>query len=472
MKKTRPNVLLITADSLRADHLGCYGYKKPTSPNIDAFAQESCFFSHAFSNGPNTPHAFPAIMASRYPLMSSKLGLFDAPVTLAEVLQSQGYTTAGFNAGNPYVSKYFQYDRGFDEFFDYLDFEIAIEAQNVASEKVKKTKATSTSKDNRRFSSVAVPKLDLERYLVTEDSMKRKAWIENEINQALFGWLKENATSPFFIWVHYMDTHYPYVPQKRFQHEMAVQPFSQRETFYTNICIRENQTLSPRALQRTIDLYDAAIRQLDTKTGELIRFLKQQELYESTLLIFSADHGEEFQEHGDLQHKSKLFDELIRVPLLMKLPDSNMPVIFSEIVGLIDLAPTVLAQLQLDNPFERTSFLGKNSSGLSYVIAEASYGSSGATPVDEQMLNIDPLPKIYCYRSKQWKMVLDQGKNQTYLYNLLMDPNETRDVSDIYRSQANQLLRYLEEHSKFIEKKRLFSKIKKVQKKLDLAISK
>ena len=124
MNARQPNVILITVDSLRPDHLGCYGYTRPTSPNIDHFASDSFLFTHAFSNGPNTPHAFPAIMACRNSLMTKRLGLFDAPLTFAELLQSTNYTTIAFNASTPYISRFFPYERGLDECHDYRDFSI------------------------------------------------------------------------------------------------------------------------------------------------------------------------------------------------------------------------------------------------------------------------------------------------------------------------------------------------------------
>jgi arylsulfatase A-like enzyme len=294
-----------------------------------------------------------------------------------------------------------------------------------------------------------------------------------------------------------MDTHYPYVPHSRFQIELSLQPSAPFEMLQMNTRIRENLVFSSEGLQKAIGLYDSAIRQLDGKIGEVLKFLKEHNLYDSSMIVLAADHGEEFQDHGDLQHKSKLFDELLRVPLMVKLPYSNIPAVSTEIVGLIDLAPTVLAQLRIDNPFDQTGFPSRmdnfngrrGSAGmrtrapfdsardedkplLPYVIAETSYGINSAVPVDEQLLNIDSLPKLYCYRDRHWKMILDKGRNQTCLYNLFMDPNETHDVSDNYRDQANQLLRYLEEHSEFIEKKRLLSKIKKVQQKLNLPVNK
>lgn len=475
MISKRPNVILITVDSLRADHLGCYSYSRPTSPNIDHFAKESYLFTNAFSNGPNTPHAFPAIMASRYPLMSNRLGLFDAPVTLAEGVKFEGYATAGFNAANPYISKYFHYDRGFDVFNDYLDFEISIEKEDFDFKNILCSDSLSRETAKQAYDDIPVPKMNIDRYLVTEESMERKSWLEFCINRDIFQWLERCADAPFFIWLHYMDTHYPYVPQTRFQFEMGMRPFTPLEMLQINTRIRESLLFSSEGLQRAIDLYDCAIRQLDKKIGEVMRCLQKHDLYDSSLIILTADHGEEFQEHGDLQHKSKMFDELIRVPFLMKLPYTQKASVHQQLIGLINLAPTIMSLLHLENPFESDSIFNgfeySESLGMPYVIAEASYGINGATPVDVQMLDIDPLPKIYCYRDKQWKMILDKRKNQTYLFNLLMDPNEKYNLYDDRNFQTKQLHKYLEEHIKCIEKNRLSLKIGQIQEKLNVLLN-
>ncbi|MFQ5750829.1 MAG: sulfatase-like hydrolase/transferase, partial [bacterium] len=230
MNARQPNIILITVDSLRADHLGCYGYTRPTSPNIDHFASDSFLFTHAFSSGPNTPHAFPAIMACRNSLMAKRLGLFDAPLTLAEFLQSTGYATIAFNAANPYISRFFHYDRGFDEFYDYLDFSIPTEkSKTAASEFINSPNASIL--DNEPCLNITLPDLDLEHYLISEENIRRKACLESAINSDIFERLQRVAGQAFFLWIHYMDTHYPYLPQLIPQQELGIRPISKEENF-------------------------------------------------------------------------------------------------------------------------------------------------------------------------------------------------------------------------------------------------
>lgn len=448
MSHSPPNIILITADSLRADHLGYYGYTRPTSPHLDRFARHCWQFTQAFSNGPNTPHAFPPIMASSYPLASSRLGLFDAPVTLSEVLKSAGYTTLGFNAANPYLSRLFNYHRGFDEFYDYFDMSTPVQKRAPSS---------------NHSEIVPIPQMDLEQYVISEESLHRKAGLESEFHSQIFASLRKYSKPRVFLWVHYMDTHYPYLPQLESQAAFGILPVSKEEKFQLNIRIRENMECSPDVRNRVIALYDAAIRQLDTKLGEMLGFLQQHGLYDSALIIFAADHGEEFQEHGDVQHKSKLYDELLRVPLLMKLPFSQHGETRDELVSLIQLAPTILSLIGMQNPFIHDTILNQQKSGF---IAEASYVKNGGPPVDQQILNIEPLPKRFCFRDRNWKLIVDTDELQPVLFNLVNDPFERKNVYRTESDQAMRLLAILDDHINLEERQRLTYKITRVREKV------
>jgi arylsulfatase A-like enzyme len=446
-----PNVIFITADSLRADRLGCYGYSAPTSPNIDRFAEDAVLFEHAFSNGPNTPHAFPAIMSATQPLDFSRLGLFDSPATLAEILQNAGYVTVGFNAANPYVSRMFEYDRGFDEFQDYMGDANLLRSKDDSS---------------KNGQHIRVPDLNLEKYLISEESIHQKAVLENQVNRDIVARIGR-VPRPFFFWVHYMDTHYPYLPQLAAQHALGMTPVSRAENFKINTRIRENMPLSPELLRVVENLYEAAIRQLDQKVADLFDFLNHRDLYDSSLIIFCADHGEEFQEHGDLQHKSKLFDELLHVPLLIKLPEAAVGHRRDDLVSLQQLPATILSVLGIDNPFPAPSLFQANSLGESngnaYLIAEACYAANGGPPVDRQIFDIELLPRRYAYRDKFWKVIFDTARDESLLFNLVSDPFEKM---PIHAPQvATPLLEMLNGHIRNQERARLSQRIGRVREK-------
>ncbi|MFQ5650886.1 MAG: sulfatase-like hydrolase/transferase [bacterium] len=454
MSPERPNTILITADSLRADRLGVYGYHKPTTPSLDRFAAGSFLFRRAFTNGPNTPHAFPAILAARSALLSRKLGMFEVPVALAEILKESGYLTLAFNAANPYVSRFFHYDRGFDEFRDYLDFDLGASVSESQTDPSSYYSASESA-------IITIPGLDVERYLVTEASIKSKAQLEGQINFDIFEALQRVGERPFFLWIHYMDTHYPYLPQVGPQVELGMQPIPREENLGLNMRVRENMHLSEEMLHRVSSLYDAAIRQLDSKVGALLDFLKQLGLYDSAQIIFTADHGEEFAEHGDLQHKSKLYDELLHVPLLVKQPGQRRGETRQELVSLLQIAPTILSTLGLESPFMRPAVfepeVGRE------ICAAASFGPNGVVPVDANMFRIDRMPKVYGCRSSKWKLVFDTLQQRYLLFNLLADPNEKQDVYEAEKRRIAELQRKLDEYIVQLEKRRVRLEIERAR---------
>ncbi len=469
MLKNQENTILITVDSLRADHLACYGYPRATSPNLDNLAKESYLFSHAFSSGPNTPHAFPAIMASRSSLQSPKLGLFDVPLTLAEALKSAGYVTVGFNASNPYVSKYFHYDRGFDEFHDYLIFPAPTqESQSKSNHDL--TTQKSAIADEGQSSMITIPELELNHYVISEENIHRKACLENQINSEIYESIKRIAKEPFFLWIHYMDTHYPYLPQLDSQFQLGVESISKEDNFQINTRVRENMGLSSDMLSKAVDLYDSAIRQVDAKIGELFAFLKQLGLYDSTNIILTADHGEEFLEHGDLQHKSKLFDELLHVPLFIKLADQRAGEVRNELTSLIQLAPTIISELQLENQFTHKSIFDRldidSGEYSSNVFAEACYGKNGVIPAEQHMLKVDRLPKLYCCQNKHWKLIMDQGNKQNHLFNMVTDAAESINVYDQESTKFSGMQKELEQHIATLDKTRLTTQISRIRTKM------
>ena len=456
MADAKNNIILITVDSLRADRLSCYGYPKPTSPNIDLFARQAERYTHAFSHGPNTPHAFPAIMASCSALASNRLGLFDAPVTLAEVLRNAGYTTAGFNAANPYVSRYFAYDRGFDDFHDYLNFDLPSSGFVVKSFPKRDSSAL-----------ISIPGLNMERYLVTENNIRGKAELESTINNEIFSVIKSIKGQPFFLWIHYMDTHYPYLPQMQPQSELAMQVISKEENFNLNVRVRENMDMSADLLNKVNLLYDASVRQVDFKIGELVQFLEGEDLYDSSLVIFTADHGEEFREHGDLQHKSKLYDELIHVPLLIKKPFQADGLVCNEMISLMRLPATILSVVKIDNPFPCTSFVEEakfdNSPGTAFIFSTASYGKNNASPVERDMFRLARMPKIYACRTKGWKLIA-KSSGEKLLFNLVKDPGERVNISDSDFAKQNALDSILTDYKNYLERLQIRSQIRRLHK--------
>lgn len=309
-----PNVVMVVVDTLRADHLGAYGYGGHVSPRFDAFARDAIRFDHAFAQASWTRPSFASILTGRYPSSHRVMGkpdmLPDAVTTLPEALQARGYTTAGF-VTNFNVAPYFNFGQGFDE-YHYLEPELVLWANDTDS----------------RLSLYSIVRLVSERFL------SKKLRVENyyqdaaAVNRAVDGWLDRKPDGPFFLFVGYMDPHDPY-----FRHP------------YDGTAVARVAMPHPDASQaeRLGALYDGEIRYWDHHFGRLIDDLKRRGLYEDTLIVVTSDHGEELADHGGFWHGTTLYDEQVRVPLVVRAPGGEQTgTTITDWVRHVDLAPTVL----------------------------------------------------------------------------------------------------------------------------------
>jgi arylsulfatase A-like enzyme len=441
MRHTLPDIIFITADSLRADMIASTGESTGLSPNLDDLATRSSVFTMACSSGPNTPHAFPAIMSGYNALAFNKLGLFECETTLAESLSGQGYHTVAFNAGNPYLSRFFHYDRGFDHFVDFMDYEIDF------------------SENTGIADHISIPVADIDFYLLTEETVRRKMELEQNFNSRVIAALTECDSQPLFLWVHYMDSHYPYVPAHTYQKRLLGDEFGSEEVLFLNQHVRQNTTVSAETLQRIHSLYRAAVLQLDNRIGELLHALQQVDRYESALVTFCSDHGEEFQEHGDLQHKSKMFNELLHIPLLVKRPRQQSGERLSKPVSLRQIATTIVEFAGVEGVFPGVNLWNSDSGD---VLAGACYGGDGGTPTDQQMFRIAEIPKRACLIEGHWKLMLDTADQRCILFNQLTDPEEQTDLSGTHEDISAALMKQLFDRLNVLEQHRIHLKSRKV----------
>ena len=278
------NIVLITVDCLRADHMSCYGYHRKTTPFIDSIAERSLFFENAFANGPNTRHSVPSFLTSTYPLLfldEAKAGRFhEGRKSMAELLKEHGYSTAAIHS-NPYISKFYGYDRGFDYFNDFLLGQVEDEIERSKISKI----LHEAAKGIKAVFMHKLPHEDGER-----------------INEEAIKWL-ENANEPFFLWLHYMDVHMPYVPPNRFLEELGLRKYSHIRKIWMGKKIDDvemREKIRNEEVPDYINLYDGCIRYTDWVLQSLIRKIEKN--FPETLFVITADHGEEFREHGGLGH--------------------------------------------------------------------------------------------------------------------------------------------------------------------------
>ena len=303
---TRPNVVLIVVDTLRADHLSCYGYERNTSPHLDRFAESAVRYERAISQAPWTTPSIGAILSSQYPstlgIKTEKSILAEDLVLLAEVLGDAGYVT-GAVVSHSFCSS----EWGFGQGFDYFD------EDNVLGHAA----VTSTS--------------------VTDKAL---SFVEE------FG----SGDAPFFLWVHYFDPHCAYVEHEG--HEFGgsgdYEGVVESGQLFREL-MRLQKELGARDVEELLRLYDSEIAYTDGELGRLFDALERDGRREDTLVLLTADHGEEFLEHGHIGHAKTLYEEVISVPLLARYPGVPGGVV-SEPVALIDLYPTVLDVVDLPAP--------------------------------------------------------------------------------------------------------------------------
>jgi len=301
-KRKPPNIVVYLIDTLRPDHLGCYGYGRKVSPSIDQFARESILFEQVQAQSSWTKTAVASLFTS---LLPPQHGAFDFGdrlpaklTTLAEQLHSHGYRTQGWTA-NVYVSDTFGFEQGFDHY----------ECLGGAS--------------------------------------------SHQLHQKVVDWLNRSSQkdSPFFLYIHSMDPHAPYDPPPAFRsvpgviqdHELRDIPHEARQ--------RPANEAWKKRLNLARVLYDDEIRSNDHAFGLLIQELKARKLYDNTLVVLLSDHGEEFLEHGYMGHINSLYQELLSVPWLLKLPGGEgAGTRVGELWQQIDLAPTLLQQAGVPIP--------------------------------------------------------------------------------------------------------------------------
>jgi arylsulfatase A-like enzyme len=364
------NVVVIAVDTLRADHLGCYGYSRPTSPRIDRLSAESVVFGTAISQSSWTLPAFASMFTGRLPSVHrAGEGRFPAVSrldetypTLAEILRDAGYRTASF-VSNPWVGAEVGMARGFEEH------------------------------DQEKIGAFAAARA--------------------------IRWLKRAPAEPFFLFVHVMDPHQPYVPTPE-----DAKPFI--DPSYTGpVGMVAAGTPDPAWTaadrQRVIDLYDGEILGSDHLVGAVLDTLAARGLDRRTIVVFVSDHGEELFDHGWLSHGHTLYDELLRVPLMIRFPRGTAPRRVERQVRTMDLLPTLLEALALPAPegIDAVSLmpLVRGEEGTPETdTALAEYVCFG----DDQTLKAIRLPHE--------KLIFSPGLGRLQLFDLDADPDELHDL--------------------------------------------
>ncbi len=395
-RRKEPNIILIVIDTLRADHVGCYGYQRNTTPNIDQLAKEGALFRKAISAAPWTLPSIASFLTSQYPCV---LGIGDRPtmidsrfLSLPEVLKQHDYTTHGI-VSHVLVSARLGFGRGFDGYDE---------------------------------------KSSLDRRGVTSPAVTQKA----------ISFLQHKHKQSFFLFLHYFDPHYNYILHPQYNYYPSYYGILKSNHPIRDIW-RRRHSLSKDDIKYLALLYDSEIAFTDQLIGALMDELKKRDLYDNSVIIITSDHGEEFMERGWIGHCTTLYQELIRVPLIIKFPDTGARTVNTP-VGLIDIMPTLLAYLGLKSP-----------DGLEGKALDIASGAPLASrPIFSEtfnhLLTKYQVPDIQHAKRTEpiafraitlgdWKLIYDEKNDIKQIYDLYKDPYERNDLSS-RKSKINKTL--------------------------------
>jgi arylsulfatase A-like enzyme len=396
-----PPIVVFDIDTLRADHLGCYGYGRPTSPAIDAFAGESVRFHWAFSQGPNTPPSQTSIFTSLYPTTHCRFDdqqvVPESVVTLAEVLKEAGYATGAFVDGGLMASE-FGLDQGFDLYDD--------EAGGV-----------------------------------------------ERIDAKARDWLRGHRDRPFFLLIHSYDVHSPYErtpepwkstfldqveePSEEFRAKMTELMEKRRLSRYGD----DPHALTPVQVEWARALYDGGIRHVDDWFGRFLAFLKEEGVFDRAILVFLSDHGDEFEEHDSVFHE-RIYASVTRIPLMIRFPGGRHREVVEEAVESIDLMPTLLEVLGLEPP--------AGVQGQSLLPRIRGEGELRELAISESLY----FGRRVALATSDLRLVYTAQGGAAELYEYRRDPLEQRDVAAEHPAAVERLVRGVGQWQALVESQR------------------
>ena len=410
------NVIIILADAMRPDHLPCYGYGRDTAPNISKLAAGGTVFLNAFPQAPWTKPSVGSLFTGLYPYQHRALIAVDVPAyrevpqlaylsedlkTLAEVFRENGYRTAGFNT-NVHLIRSLGFAQGFDYWAD---------MDNISSPEV------------------------------TEDAVR---------------WINRNAPSPFFMYIHYMDTHSPYRTYPPYKGRFHGTPPGLEDRLLTEHELSElREGILPSSdltrLSDLINIYDAAVAQIDGQVGKLVSMLENHGLIENTLVIFLADHGEALSEHGNYFHGWTLYNEMLRVPMVISCPGLlaggkhvngivETRNIFLTVIDLLDLKTYGAMKYEI-KPSSLKNLLTEDRDA----VAGQAYSE---TQVYIQKKNPRGHSALTCVQDREWKLIIDWRSGKRELYHLSEDPDELVNLAAARPEVAADLEKILNERGR------------------------
>ncbi len=391
-------ILVIDLDTLRADHLGCYGYHRPTSPRIDQLASESYRFEWAYAQAPDTAPSHSSTFTSLYPSVHgvsyNGARLPDAVTTMAEVFSDAGYLTAAFVDGGFMIPE-FNLSQGF------------------------------------------------QHYAVSD-------WGGfYQFGQEAIDWITEHADEKFFLWIHSYDVHADYYAPEPFRSFFieGITPTPGFEPTVRELEVIRRSHFGPEPLQLNAEdlaftraRYDGGIRYADYWVGRILDQVRQLGLDERATILLLSDHGEEFQEHGSVQH-DRLYTTVTRIPLLLRPPGGIEGTVIDTVVQALDLMPTLLDGAGIDPPsgLQGRSLMpllrGEPLRDLPAISESPYFGHRRAVALGE------------------YRLLAARGNDRRELYRFRQDPLEQAELSATHPEIANDLYVLLERWQEAVDRR-------------------
>ncbi len=377
------NLVICVLDAARADHVGCYGYQRDTTPNIDRIAQQSLVFENHFTEYPTTYESTASLFTSLHHdtnLINKYKGLAESTFTMARGLRQTGYQTALFTTNiwtTPNVGLGFHFHQ-------------------------------------------TVGRMQLRPHL---RAAERPTSPEPEL-RAFQDWLGKHSRDRFFAYLHFMPPHQPYLQPVHmtalFQHTdpPGYRPENHHQGIYEHPVTDMKRAWDPPPLPEWINLYDANLRYADWVVGELERILRRAHVFDKTVFVITSDHGEAFGEHGYTWHVFGAHDEVTHIPLVIRLPGGSQPWRTAALTQTIDLLPTLFDLLDASYPEEQV----QGRSLVPLMAGEADHVR------DYLFIAGQGRPPMYIVRSLDHMLLLYSNGIWRSLYDLRTDPGQRENV--------------------------------------------
>lgn len=456
---SHPNVFLITVDGLRYDRLSHTGYDEPTTPRLDELAENGAVCQNTIATGTGTRTSFPGILTSSYPLMYGGYAqMTEHRVPISTVFQDREYVTLGVNT-NAQLHTRFGWDRGYDVYYDSEqvminnpvgDFQSGDgdEGNDDTGSFVDLKLETLKSEVYQRLDHDGLLYRTLESaYRTVGDRDPPQDRAEDAVDRLLSFVDRAPDDEPLFVWIHFMETHSPYVPPAKYREQFLNADISEGRIWEVNDSLHTDpETLTDREVAIISDLYDVSLRYLDDQIARMFDGLDKRGLWDDSVVAFTADHGEQFREHGEMTHCSEPWEEGVHVPLLVRVGDEDLTNV-EQVTSTIDIAPTLLDEA-FDDPDLPEKYHGIS---LLPVLRDEGNVSDNRTVFSQSAAktgrDIYPDHRLTGVRTDRWKFITSANDIvEIKLYDLDTDPGEQENVADANPHLIEQFQTRVDEH--------------------------